>query len=129
MNFDVHHQPEPVATHTPARRTNALFVCSLGRMRSLTAEHVFATRDDLRVAAAGVDARAEHPVTAALLQWADVVFVMEDVHRSRLAEKFPDVLQGRQIVSLGIPDRYEYMDPQLVRLLKVKVAKVLDAHA
>lgn len=125
MNLDAHHQPEPVTTHTSARRTNALFVCSRGRMRSLTAEHVFATRDDLRVAAAGVDASAEHPVSASMLQWADVVFVMEDVHRSRLIEKFPAAMQGRQVVSLGIPDRYEYMDPQLVRLLKAKVAKVL----
>jgi len=128
MNFEAHHQPEPIATHTSARRTNALFVCSLGRMRSLTAEHVFATRDDLRVAAAGVDASAEHPVTAALLQWADIVFVMEDVHRSRLAERFADAMRGRQVVALGIPDCYEYMDPQLVRLLKAKVEKVLGTQ-
>jgi predicted protein tyrosine phosphatase len=127
MNFDAHHQPEPVAAHVSARRTNALFVCSLGRMRSLTAEHVFATREDMRVAAAGVNADAENPVTSALLSWADIVFVMEDVHRSRLIERFPDALHGREIVSLGIPDRYEYMDPQLVRLLKTKVSKVLGS--
>jgi predicted protein tyrosine phosphatase len=127
MNFDSHHQPEPSAAHAPARRTNALFVCSLGRMRSLTAEHVFATREDLYVAAAGVNPEAENPVTPELLRWADIVFVMEDVHRNKLAEKYGDALRGRQIVSLGIPDRYEYMDPQLVRLLKTKVAKILGA--
>ena len=126
MNFDAHHQPEPNLAPPSARRTNALFVCSLGRMRSLTAEHVFATRDDLRVAAAGVNATAEHPVTSNLLQWADIVFVMEDVHRNRLLEKFPDLASNRRIVSLGIPDRYEYMDPQLVRLLRTRVAKALD---
>lgn len=125
MNFDAQHLPEAAHPHAVATRTNALFVCSLGRMRSLTAEHVFATRDDLRVAAAGVSPDAENPVTEALLQWADIVFVMEDVHRARLAEKFPDALQGRQVVALGIPDRYEYMDPPLVRLLKTKVGKVL----
>jgi predicted protein tyrosine phosphatase len=127
MNFDLQLQHEPVAAHSPARRTNALFVCSLGRMRSLTAEHVFATREDLYVAAAGVNAEAENPVTAELLQWADIVFVMEDVHRNKLAAKFADALRGRQIISLGIPDRYEYMDPQLVRLLKTKVTKILGA--
>src|SRR3954468_24108934 len=125
MTLDFPQQPEPMAVQTSARRTHALFVCSLGRMRSLTAEHVFATRDDLHVAAAGVNASSEHPVTEALLMWADIVFVMEDVHRSRLVEKFPDAMKGRQVISLGIPDRYEYLDPQLVRLLKTKVDKVL----
>jgi predicted protein tyrosine phosphatase len=62
-----------------------------------------------------------------LLRWADIVFVMEDVHRNKLAEKFADALRGRQVVSLGIPDRYEYMDPQLVRLLRTKVTKILGA--
>jgi predicted protein tyrosine phosphatase len=125
MNFDFYVRHENAAAANPTfRRTNALFVCSFGRMRSLTAEHVFATRDDLYVAAAGVYADAENPVTAELLQWADIIFVMEDVHRNKLAEKFADALQGTQIVSLGIPDRYEYMDPQLVRLLKTKVSKI-----
>ena len=125
MNFDSQHQPEPLAVHAPARRMNALFVCTLGRMRSLTAEHVFATREDLRVAAAGISADAENPVTPALVEWADIIFVMEDFHRNKLAEKFGAALNGRQVIALGIPDRYEYMDPQLVRLLKTKVGKVL----
>jgi predicted protein tyrosine phosphatase len=125
MTLDLPQQPEPTAVQTPVRRIHALFVCSFGRMRSLTAEHVFATREDLHVAAAGVNAGAEHPVTTTLLHWADIIFVMEDVHRSKLIEKFPEAVKGRQIVSLGIPDRYEYLDPQLVRLLKTKVSNVL----
>lgn len=97
---------------------HALFVCGPGRMRSLTAEQVFATRADLRVAAAGVDSRAEHDVSAHLVRWADIIFVMEDVQRAKLAQRFGDAMRGKQVVSLGIPDRYEYMDPQLIRLLK-----------
>ena len=54
MNFEAHHQPEPIATHTSARRTNALFVCSLGRMRSLTAEHESLDDTDERRSAHGV---------------------------------------------------------------------------
>ena len=126
MNFDFQSQPETTGAVAVAGRINTLFVCGPGRMRSLTAEQVFATRSHLRVAAAGINADATHPVTAELLNWADIVFVMEDVHRNRLTERFADAIRGKTVVSLGIPDRYEYMDPQLVRLLKTKTAKYLD---
>jgi predicted protein tyrosine phosphatase len=125
MNFDCHSQPESAGIEPSTRRVHALFVCGPGRMRSLTAEQVFATRADLRVAAAGVDSRAEHAVSAQLVQWADVVFVMEDVQRDKLVQRFGEALRGKQIVSLGIPDRYEYMDPQLIRLLKTATVPYL----
>ena len=70
MNFDFQSQPESAGHFAVAGRINTLFVCGPGRMRSLTAEQVFATRADLRVAAAGINADATHPVTAELLQWA-----------------------------------------------------------
>jgi predicted protein tyrosine phosphatase len=94
-------------------------------MRSLTAEQVFATRTDLHVAAAGIDSRAEHAVSAQLVQWADIVFVMEDVQRNKLVQRFSEALRGKQIVSLDIPDRYEYMEPQLIRLLKTATVPYL----
>ena len=125
MNFDCHSQIESAGIEPSTRRVHALFVCGPGRMRSLTAEQVFATRADLRVAAAGVDSRAEHAVSAQLVQWADVVFVMEDVQRDKLVQRFGEALRGKQIVSLGIPDRYEYMDPQLIRLLKTATVPYL----
>ena len=125
MNFDCHSQPEPSGAEPSTRRVHALFVCGPGRMRSLTAEQVFATRANLRVAAAGVDSRAEHAVSVQLVDWADIVFVMEDVQRRKLVERFGEALRGKQIVSLGIPDRYEYMDPQLIRLLKTGTAPFL----
>lgn len=118
MSFDSHGLHEHVGPEPSARRVHALFVCGPGRMRSLTAEQVFATRANLSVAAAGVDSRAEHAVNPELVHWADIIFVMEDVQRSKLAQHFGDALRGKQVVSLGIPDRYEYMDPQLIRLLK-----------
>lgn len=125
MSFDCQGQPEQTGTEPSTRRVHALFVCGPGRMRSLTAEQVFATRADLRVAAAGVDSRAEHAISEELVRWADIVFVMEDVQRNKLAQRFGEILCGKQIVSLGIPDRYEYMDPQLIRLLKTGTAGYL----
>jgi len=125
MNFDGHSQPESTGHVSSSHRTHALFVCGPGRMRSLTAEQVFVTRGDLRVAAAGVDSRGDHAVTAELLRWADVVFVMEDVQRKKLLERFGEAMHGKPVVELGIPDRYEYMDPQLIQLLRANTAKYL----
>jgi predicted protein tyrosine phosphatase len=31
-------------------------------------------------------------------------------------------LKGKRVVCLNIPDNYRFMDPQLVKLLRVKVA-------
>ncbi|MDF7826720.1 hypothetical protein P4B35_22010 [Pontiellaceae bacterium B12227] len=43
------------------------------------------------------------------------------MHRRRLKEKFGAVLKDQRVVCLGIPDNYEYMDGELVRLLERKV--------
>jgi len=45
---------------------------------------------------------------------------METSHRSRLNRKFREHLKGKRIVVLGIPDDYDYMDPELIKMLKAK---------
>lgn len=107
------------------RRMHILFVCSLCRLRSPTAEHLFATRGDWDVMAAGINAGADNPVTPELLEWADTIFVMEEAHRNKLSKKFSAYLKDKRIVCLNIPDNYDYMDPRLVRQLKAKVPKLL----
>jgi len=108
-----------------ARRMHILFVCSLCRLRSPTAEQVFATRADWDVMAAGINAGADNPVTPELLEWADTIFVMEEAHRSKLSRKFSAYLKDKRVVCLNIPDKYDHMDPRLVRQLKAKVPKLL----
>jgi predicted protein tyrosine phosphatase len=53
----------------------------------------------------------------------DVVFVMEKTHRSKLNERFKSALKTKKLVVLDIPDKYEHMDPELVRILKGKVPR------
>ena len=69
--------------------------------------------------------RRRKPVTPELLQWADLVFVMERAHRNKLSSRFKAHAGGKRIVCLEIPDDYDYMDPELVRLLKAKVPRHL----
>ena|ERR1700674_44398 len=106
---------------------HVLFICSQNRLRSPTAEQVFSSHPGIEVASAGLDHDAETPVTAELVSWADVIFVMEKTHRNELSSKFKPYLQNKRLVCLDIPDEYEFMDPTLVKLLKAKVTRFLPS--
>jgi len=103
----------------------ALFICTHNRLRSPTAEQVFASWPGIETDSAGVGADADVPLSPEQLAWAEIVFVMEKVHRSRLSKQFQRHLNGKRIVCLDIPDDYDYMQPELVRLLEKKVAPFL----
>ena len=99
-----------------------LFVCSRNRLRSPTAEAVFAGYEGIEALSAGTAPDAETPVSAELIEWADVVFAMEGVHRKRLMSGFGTLMRDKRVVVLGIRDRYAYMEPALVELLKSKIS-------
>lgn len=67
---------------------------------------------------AGVSDKSRHHLSEDDLVWADLVLVMERKHKERLLEVFPDVEPLPPIKSLNIPDDYEYMDEELVELIK-----------
>jgi predicted protein tyrosine phosphatase len=103
--------------------TRILFICGRNRWRSPTAEEVFSEYPGLECASAGVSQDAESPVTSELLEWADVVVVMEKKHRSKLTSQFQRNLAKKRVVCLDIPDKYRFMDPALVKLLKAKAGR------
>jgi len=105
-----------------------LFVCSQNRLRSPTAEQIFSTRTDIEVASAGTNNDAETSISAELLEWADFIVVMERTHRNKIQKRFRSVLNGKRIICLDIPDEYDFMDPQLVRLLENRMAHHLPAR-
>ena len=109
--------------------TRVLFVCSQNKLRSPTAEHVFAGRAGFEVTSAGTDKGAETPVSSEVIVWADIIFVMERSHRSKLAKNFGAHLKDKRVVCLDIPDDYEYMDPELIRLLTLKAGPYFDRRA
>jgi predicted protein tyrosine phosphatase len=103
-----------------------LFVCSRNRLRSLTAETIFDGRGGHQVRSAGTEEGARIRVTAGHLGWADLVFVMEKRHLSRLQAKYRDALAGKRVVCLHIPDEYEYMDEALIERLRGGVEPHVD---
>ena len=106
---------------------NVLFVCSQNRLRSPTAEQVFASHPAINVASAGTNNDAENPLTPELVRWADIIFVMEKAHRNKLQKRFKSDLKEARVICLDIPDEYEFIDEGLVRLLKLKVGRYLPA--
>jgi predicted protein tyrosine phosphatase len=103
-------------------KTHILFLCSQNKLRSPTAEAVFAGHPAVDVDSAGLNNDAEVPVSAEQIEWADVIIVMEKVHRNRLNRKFGKSLAGKRIAVLNIPDEYDCMDPALINLLKQRCA-------
>jgi predicted protein tyrosine phosphatase len=98
-----------------------LFVCGKNRLRSPTAEQVFADWPGIETSSAGLNHDADNPVTPELLRWADIIFVMERAQRTRLSTKFKPHLGSARIICLEIPDEYEFMDPGMVALLMDRV--------
>lgn len=103
----------------------ALFICSRNRLRSPTAEQLFAAWPGVESDSAGLAPDAEVPLSAEQLQWAELIFVMERVHQRRLQQRFAPWLKGKRVICLGIADDYQYMQPELVELLQRKVGGYL----
>jgi predicted protein tyrosine phosphatase len=102
-----------------------LFLCSQNKLRSPTAEHIFADCAGIETLSAGLNKGAITPLSPDLLAWADVIFVMEKTHRRKLSERFKADLHNKKIICLNIPDHYDYMEDNLVNLLRQKVTPYL----
>ena len=103
-----------------------LFVCSKNKLRSPTAEAVFSEYEEVEAIGAGINPDAATPVSGDLIEWADIILVMETIHRDKISAKFKKLLKGKQLVVLDIPDNYQSMQPELIRLLKSKVSRYVS---
>lgn len=97
-----------------------LFVCTINRMRSATAEMVFKDNARYEVRSAGTAANAPVKLTRELLDWADGIVVMERHHRNKIRKDFPEIFQKKPIVCLYIEDHYDFMQKELVHALEDK---------
>ena len=96
-----------------------LFICNQNQHRSKTAEALFKNMFETKSAGLYNDT----PVQEQEISWADLIVVMEDVQRTELAKRFPKQYMQKRIISLNIPDMYQYNQPELVSLLKSKVTE------
>ena len=104
-----------------------LFLCSRNKLRSPTAEAVFGGYDGVEVDSAGLSKDAEVPLSLEQVEWADTILVMEEIHRTRLNRQFGQALKGKKVTVLSIPDNFEFMEPELVELLKARCSRYLPS--
>lgn len=108
---------------------NILFICSRNQWRSPTGEQVWKNHPEVSTRSAGTSPKARRTVTAKDIQWSDIVFVMEQKHKSRLKAKFTLLLNYKDIHVLDIPDEYQYMDEELIEMMKLSVSNYLGIAA
>jgi predicted protein tyrosine phosphatase len=106
----------------PGRPRRVLFICRLNRCRSATAERLFSKRADLDVRSAGTSDDAMVRVNLRMLDWADVIFTMDDDQRRWLERAYPGHPAIGRLVCLDIADLYDFLEPALVTLLHERVA-------
>ena len=86
-----------------------------------TAEFLFQGRFDTK--SAGL--YNVNPLTERQLEWADMVLVMEDEHRTEISKRFPEQYLKKKILSLNIPDVYYTDQPELIKILHSKIKELL----
>ena len=104
---------------------NILFVCSRNKWRSPTAETIYKNRQDHKFKSAGTEPSAKVKVSSKHILWADIIFTMEKKHKQRLLDNFPNETTNKHLINLDIEDEYEYMDEELVEMIKLSVDQYL----
>tara|TARA_Y100000052_G_scaffold26906_1_gene32883 strand:- start:4588 stop:5019 length:432 start_codon:yes stop_codon:yes gene_type:complete len=107
---------------------NVLFVCSKNQWRSPTAEYTFANMEGVSARSAGTARSARHQITLADVRWADLIFVMEDKHASRIKADFRQDVAHTPIHVLDIPDDYQLMEQELIDILRASVTPLIEAE-
>jgi len=108
----------------PIRKLKLLFVCTINKMRSATAHKIYENDIRFEVKSAGTDKTANTVLTAEMLNWAESIVVMEKQHRNYIRKHFPEIYRTKKIVCLYIPDIYDYMQPELIEILKIKIEDI-----
>ena len=91
----------------------------MNQWRSPTAEKVYQNHSGINTRSAGTSRKARRVVSHADIKWADLICVMENKHRSKLKADFRQIMNHKELHVLDIEDNYQFMDPELIDLLKL----------
>jgi predicted protein tyrosine phosphatase len=106
--------------------SNLLFICSKNQWRSPTAEELFKNHSVHSASSAGTSDKARIKINQKLIDWADIIFVMERKHRDLLKQRF--TLAEKELIVLDVPDDYQFGDPELVEILKAALEGYLFVY-
>jgi predicted protein tyrosine phosphatase len=109
-------------------KPHILFVCARNRWRSPTAERLYRNDERIEVHSTGLSDKSPHPLSEADIRWADLILVMEADQKSRITGKYCHLTLPR-LASLDIPDEYEYMNDELIDLIRSGVEYHINGFA
>ena len=113
--------------------TRVLCVCSAGLLRSPTIARVLQKDyDNVNVRAAGTSSEyALVPVDKVLVSWADIVICAENWHADQLDSQFGNIVAESKIplIALNIPDEFSFADPELEKIIRQRLANLVDSSA
>lgn len=72
---------------------------------------------------AGTSDKARIRVSQKIIDWAEVIFVMERKHRDIIRQRFE--LNDQLLVVLDIEDNYQFGDEELIAILRVSLGEYL----
>ena len=101
---------------------NLLFICSKNQWRSPTAELLFKNHPLHIARSAGTSDKARIKLNQKLIDWADIIFVMERRHKQILQQRF---ITHKIIEVLDIKDDYAFGDEELISILKDNLKEYL----
>lgn len=98
----------------------------MNKWRSPTAEAIFKNHHFYSARSAGVSESARIKLSEKLIAWADLIFVMEKEHKRRIMDRYGASLNNKEIIVLDIADDYQFMDPELIEVIKLSVRSYLE---
>lgn len=104
--------------------THVLFVCTGNIDRSPTAETLLKKKEGYDVRSAGTWIGAPARISEDLVDWADIILVMEAEHKKAILSIKPEAEE--KITVLDVPNMYLRGDPELIRTLKAKLRSHLN---
>jgi predicted protein tyrosine phosphatase len=111
------------------KKKHLLFICSSGVDRSPAAAKLFEKSKKFITKHAGIFDFARIKLTIKEVNWADYIFVMDEInqrHKTELINKFPQI-GDKKIIVLDISNKYARNDERLLQLLKIKLTDWLNS--
>ncbi len=105
-------------------KPNILVVCGRNKRRSRTAEFIFKNDARFNIKSAGLSAQSVVELNEKLINWADIIFVMDYGHRNRIQKQYKS-LDIPRIENLEIDDVYEYKNEDLIEMLLKQINETL----
>ena len=101
-------------------RPNILVVCGRNKKRSRTAEYIFKNDNHFNIRSAGLSPKSDRKISENDLNWADLIFVMDTGQRAKILGLYRH-MDLPEIEILNIADDYEFMEEELVEMLRNRI--------